>query len=448
MSFADRRFHMLGIGGAGVSALATVAYAWGAEVTGCDRGESPYAERLRRFGIEVFAGHDPSHLDEGIEVVVSSAIPADEPELARARELGLRRLHRAELLAEMVASRRSICVAGTHGKTTTSAMIAYAAVELGLDPTYLIGGEVPQLGGNAGPGGGSLLVAEADESDGSLTLLRPRVAVVTNIELDHHARFRSLAEVEDLFQDWVSEVDRGGAVIAGEGVDLHPSVPVQRVGRLPNADWQVSAIETGADGTGFWLRTPEGTPHHVTLAVPGSHNALNAACAIAALVAGGGVEPLDAAGALREFTGAGRRFEPRGEVSGARIVDDYAHHPTELAAAIEAARAMSPSRVVVCFQPHLYSRTQEMADGFGRALSRADEVVVTEIYPAREQPIEGVTAKLVVDRLSELRPGMRLAYQPTLEAAAGYLEWRLRPGDLLLTVGAGDVRRVGDLLLA
>lgn len=448
MSFADRRFHMLGIGGAGVSALATVAYAWGAEVTGCDRGDSPYAERLRRFGIEVIAGHDPSHLDEGVEVVVSSAIPADEPELARARELGLRRLHRAELLAEMVSSRRAICVAGTHGKTTTSAMIAFAALELGLDPTFLIGGEVPQLGGNAGPGGGSLLVAEADESDGSLTLLRPRVAVVTNIELDHHTRFRSVSEVEDLFQGWVAEVDRGGAVIAGEGVRLRAGVPVHRVGRSADADWHVGAVETGPAGTGFWLRTPEGTPHHVTLAVTGAHNAFNAACAIAALVAGAEVEPLDAAGALREFAGAGRRFEVRGEVGGAQVVDDYAHHPTELAVAIEAARAMEPGRVVVCFQPHLFSRTQEMADGFGRALARADEVVVTEIYPAREEPIEGVTAKLVVDRVSELRPGMPLAYEPTLEAAAGYLQGRLRQGDLLLTAGAGDVRRVGDLLLA
>jgi UDP-N-acetylmuramate--alanine ligase len=271
---------------------------------------------------------------------------------------------------------------------------------------------------------------------------------VTNIELDHHTRFHSLADVQDLFEGWVAEVDRGGAVITGEGVELRASAPLHRVGRFAGADWQVSAVETGAEGTGFWLRTPDGTPHHVTLAVPGSHNALNAACAIAALVAGAGVEPLDAAGALRGFTGAGRRFELRGEVGGARIVDDYAHHPTEVAAAIEAARALAPARVVVCFQPHLYSRTLEMADGFGRALAQADEVVVTEIYPAREQPIDGVTAKLIVDRLSELRPGMRLAYEPTLEAAAGYLQGRLREGDLLLTVGAGDVRRVGDLLLA
>src|SRR4051812_48520594 len=194
MSFADRRLHMLGIGGAGVSALATVAYAWGAEVSGCDRAASPYSERLERFGIPVAIGHDPGHLEQGMEVVVSSAIGPEEPELLAARDLALPRLHRAQLLAEMVASRRSICVAGAHGKTTCSAMMAYAAVRLGLDPTYLIGGDVPQLGGNAGPGGGTLLIAEADESDGSLSLLRPRVAVVLNVELDHHARFASEAE--------------------------------------------------------------------------------------------------------------------------------------------------------------------------------------------------------------------------------------------------------------
>ncbi len=448
MSFADRRLHMLGIGGAGVSALATVAYAWGAEVSGCDRAASPYSERLERFGIPVAIGHDPGHLAQGMEVVVSSAIGPEEPELLTARDMALPRLHRAQLLAEMVASRRSICVAGAHGKTTCSAMTAYAAVRLGLDPTYLIGGDVPQLGGNAGPGGGTLLIAEADESDGSLSLLRPRVAVVLNVELDHHARFASEAELRTLFSDWTAAVAPGGAVVLHESVELPAHVPVRRFGMGDEVDWQVGGIEPGAHGTGFWLRTPDGTPLHVTLALHGAHNALNAAAAIAALAEAAAVDPSDAAGALADFAGTGRRYERRGAVGGAIIVDDYAHHPTEVAAVIAAARAQSPGRVVVCFQPHLYSRTSALAGRFGRALAGADEVVVTDVYPARERPVAGVTGKLVVDAVSIARPGMPLAYQPALDDAARYLATRIRPGDLVLTVGAGDVRRVGDMLLA
>ncbi|MDX6523114.1 MAG: UDP-N-acetylmuramate--alanine ligase, partial [Gaiellales bacterium] len=213
MSWSGRRMHMLGIGGAGMSALATVAYAWGAEVSGCDRAPSAYAERLIRFGLPVSYGHDPAHLEPGMELVVSSAIGAAEPELLAARELGLTRMHRAQLLAEMVASRRSVCVAGAHGKTTTSAMIAYAGQRLGLDPTYLIGGDVPQLGGNAGPGGGALLVAEADESDGSLSLLRPRVAVVTNIELDHPDHFADVAQVRAEFHAFADRLAPGSGVL-------------------------------------------------------------------------------------------------------------------------------------------------------------------------------------------------------------------------------------------
>jgi len=446
MSWAGRRLHLIGAGGAGMSALATVAYAWGAEVSGCDRALSPYAERLIRFGVPVSIGHDPAHLEEGVEVVVSSAIQADEPELLAARDRALPRLHRAQLLAEMVASRRSLCVAGAHGKTTTAAMAAYVAQRLGLDPTYLIGGDVPQLGGNAGPGGGTVLVAEADESDGSLALLRPRVAVVTNIELDHHTRFAGLDDLHRLFADWTAELPASGALIQHESLSLPSPAPAQRFG-YGDVEWQVSAVEQGSGHTGFWLRTPDGTPLHITLAVPGEHNALNAAAALAGLHALSGTDVPEAAEALSGFTGTSRRFELRGERDGVWVVDDYAHHPTEVSATIAAARAWAPRRVVVCFQPHLFSRTQALASRFGRALAAADEVVVTEIYPARERPLPGVDAKLVVDAVSEARPGMPLAYEPTLEEGAGYLRGRLRRGDLLVTMGAGDVRRVGDLLL-
>jgi UDP-N-acetylmuramate--alanine ligase len=446
MTLTDRRLHMIGIGGAGMSALAIVAYAWGADVSGCDREGSEYSRRLRRFGLDVREGHDRGHLEPGMEVVVSSAVPDELDEVAAAGELGLRVIGRGELLAELVAQRRSICVGGAHGKTTTTAMIAYAAERIGLQPTWLVGGDVPQLGGNAGPGGGDLLVAEADESDGSAALLRPHVAVVTNVDLDHHARYASLAEVERLFADWVARVPADGAVVVGDGVHLPAAAPVSRFGFDPGADWHITGFHGGPEGSRFWLAVPDEPPVDVHLRVPGAHNARNAAGALAALAAAG-ANTSDAAAALAEFTGVGRRFELRGTVAGATVVDDYAHNPAKVAAVIDAARTYAPARVVVCFQPHLYSRTAASAHAFGGALAGADEVVVTEIYPARERPVAGVTAKLVVDALSERRPGMPLAYMPLLDDAAGYLRARVRAGDLVLTVGAGDVRSVGDALL-
>ncbi len=444
--FRDRELHLIGVGGAGMSALAVVAYAWGAQVSGCDRAASSYSERVERFGIPVAEGHDPAHLHPGMEVVISSAVPEDAPELEAARAMGLRIIRRGELLAEMVAARRSVCVGGAHGKTTTSGMIAYAAQQLGLDPTFLIGGEIPQLGGNAGPGGGDLLVAEADESDRSCALLRPQVAVVTNLDLDHHTSFESLDAVRRLFASWVAEVPAAGRVILGDDVDLPAHAPVERFGVSEGADWRVSGIESTPGGSAFWLSTVDGTPLQVSLAVPGAHNALNAAAAIAALHAMG-ADPADAAHILRDFEGAGRRYELRGTLAGSRIVDDYAHHPTEVAAVIAAARTQDPRRLLVCFQPHLYSRTQALAHDFGVALAGADEVVVTDIYPARERPVPGVSGKLVVDAVAEARPGMAVAYQPQLEGAAAYLRTRVHDGDIVLTVGAGDVRRVGDMLV-
>jgi UDP-N-acetylmuramate--alanine ligase len=446
MTLADRRVHFIGIGGAGMSALAVLAYAWGADVSGCDREGSEYSRRLERFGIDVREGHDRAHLEPGMEVVVSSAVPDELDEVAAASELGLEVLGRGRLLAELVALRRSICVGGAHGKTTTTAMIAFAAERIGLDPTWLVGGDVPQLGGNAGPGAGDLLIAEADESDGSAALLRPRIAVVTNIDLDHHARFASVAEVERLFAEWVSHVPADGAVVLGDGVALQAPAPISRFGFDATADWRITGFRGGPEGSRFWLSVPGAPPVDVSLKVPGAHNARNASGALAALGAAGASVP-DAAAALADFAGVGRRFELRGSVAGATVVDDYAHNPAKVTAVIDAARTYAPARVVVCFQPHLYSRTAASAHAFGGALAGADEVVVTEIYAARERPLAGVTAKLVVDAVSERRPGMPLAYIPELDDAATYLRARVREGDLVLTVGAGDVRRVGDALL-
>jgi UDP-N-acetylmuramate--alanine ligase len=396
---AGRRLWFVGIGGAGMSALALVAKEWGAEVGGSDRARSSYVDRLEAAGIAVAIGHDASNVPDGAEVIVSSAIGEDNPEVSRARVTK----QRAELLAELVELRPSIVVAGAHGKTTTSGMIAFVLERLGRDPAYLIGGEIPQLGGNAAAGEG-WLVAEGDESDRTLELLRPRVAVLTNVELDHHATFASEAEVRELFERWLATAPE---VVRGDELE----------------------------------------PVTLRLAVPGEHNRRNAATALAALVHAG-VEQAEAERVLPEFVGAGRRFELRGEAGGVRVYDDYGHHPREVAATLEAARAAANAgRVLVAFQPHLYSRTRYLAHELGRALAAADAVAVTKIYAAREAPVPGVEGTLVVEELAQERPGMPIGWMPELEDAVRFLARRARPGDLVLTIGAGDVERAGPLLL-
>ena len=340
-----RRIWFVGIGGAGLSSYAFLAREWGAEVGGWDRVETPYLRSLEAIEGSSF-GPEPV-VREGWETVVSTAYA----EQVQGRP-------RAEFLAELVSLQRSIVVSGAHGKTTTSGMIAFVLAELGLDPAYLIGGEIPQLGGNAAAGRG-WLVAEGDESDRTIEALRPEIAVVTNVELDHHATFASAAEVEELFERWLAQVPQ---VVRG---------------------WELEPVS-------------------FELAIPGEHNRLNAAAALAALELAG-VERTAAEPVLARFSGAGRRFELVGERGGVKVVDDYAHHPAEIAATIAAARELEPARVLVLFQPHLYSRTRHLAHEFGEALSAADAVCVTEIYRAREEPVEGVGGKLVLDAL---RPGL------------------------------------------
>ncbi|HXZ58047.1 MAG TPA: Mur ligase domain-containing protein [Gaiellaceae bacterium] len=393
-----RRFWFVGIGGAGMSALALVAKEWGAEVGGSDRARSSYVERLEAAGIPVAIGHDAANVPDGAEVVVSSAIGPDNPEVA-GREVR----RRGELLAELVSLRPSIVVAGAHGKTTTAGMIAFCLERLDYDPAFLIGGEIPQLGGNARAGEG-WLVAEGDESDRSLELLRPQIAVLTNVELDHHATFASEEEVRDLFERWVA-----AAPASVRGDELEPV-----------------SFELG---------------------VPGRHNRRNAATALEALELAG-VSREAAEGLLPEFHGAGRRFERRGEAGGVQVFDDYGHHPSEIDATLETARSAAGSgRVLVVFQPHLFSRTRHVAAELAASLAAADAVAVTEVYAAREEPVPGVDGKLVVDELLSRRPGMTVAWTPALEDAARFLSRRARPGDLVVTIGAGDVERVGPLIL-
>jgi UDP-N-acetylmuramate--alanine ligase len=382
-----RRIWFVGIGGAGLSGYALLARAWGAEVGGWDRVETPYLAALRGALVEL--APEPVVPDGWNEVVVSTAY-RDQVE-GRPR---------AEFLAELVSLQRSIVVAGAHGKTTTAAMIAFCLDRLGDDPAFLIGGEIPQLGGNARAGSGWLVV-EGDESDRTIAALRPEIAVVTNVDLDHHTEFASRAEVESLF-----------------------------------ADWLVAAPKA--------VRGDELEPVEVELAVPGDHNLQNAAVALAAVELAG-YPRAEAARVLGEFRGATRRLELRGQVGGVDVVDSYAHHPRELAADIAAAR--DGGRVLALFQPHLYSRTRHLAREFGAALASADVVAVTDVYRAREQPIEGVTGKLVVDALAETRPGMELGWTPAVEEGVRFLARRARTGDRVLTLGAGDVDRAATLIL-
>src|SRR5215204_309248 len=361
-----------------MSALALVAHSWGAEVAGSDRERSSYVERLEAAGVAVTIGHEAGNVPEDAEVVVSSAIARDNPEVTRPRVT-----KRGELLAELVALTPSIVVAGAHGKTTTSAMIAFVLDRLGLDPAFLIGGDIPQLGGNARAGSGWLVV-EGDESDRTIESLRPEIAVVLNVDLDHHTEFGSRAEVQALFDRWLEHVPH---VVEGDALD----------------------------------------PLATELGVPGEHNRRNAAAAVAALELAG-VDRAEAERVLPEFRGAGRRFEVVGEASGVTVVDDYAHNPAKLAAAIAAAKEQTTGRLLVVFQPHLYSRTLHSAHELGAALAGADLAVVMDVYPAREQPMPGVTGKLVVDAALESRPGMRLAWAPRRGDAVRIVRGWWRPG--------------------
>jgi UDP-N-acetylmuramate--alanine ligase len=425
-----RRLHFVGIGGAGMSGLALVAKELGASVTGSDRsGGSSYAARLREAGIEPAVGHDAANVPDGAEVVYSTAIGPENPERAAAP----RELHRADLLAELTRLRPTIAVSGTHGKTTTSSMLVHALRGSGADPSYLVGGEVRSTGSNAGWGTGEWLVVEADESDRSLLKLDRRVAVVTNAELDHHSTYSSLRDVQATFREFLG---------AAEDAVVWEPVAALADGAARVRPFSVDpALSAGGSTFAFG-------GHEVRLAVPGAHNALNAAAALTAIEAIGG-DVAAAAAALADFSGAGRRFERLGTTpEGALVVDDYAHHPTEVLATLEAARTLQPRRLVAVFQPHLYSRTKHSAREFGAALAHADLPVVTEIYPAREaaEDFPGVTGRLVAEAAADAGHGKRVAWLPDFDSAERFLRAELREGDLLLTLGAGDIDSLGRRL--
>ncbi len=463
------RVHFVGIGGAGMSGIARIMLARGISVSGSDAAASPGLDELAALGARVAVGHaarnlgDPGAADTPQTLVVSSAIRPDNPELEEARRRGLRVLHRAGALASVMLGGQGIAVAGTHGKTTTTSMITTVLRHCGADPSYVIGGILAQTGLGADVGSGTAFVAEADESDGSLLMLAPDTAVVTCVEADHLDNYADLAQIEETFLAFAGKISPGGLLVAcaddpgarqlasqaaRQAAAAGRPLRVLTYGAAADADYRVSDVRprgmatsltiTGGPGTAAEGATPVG------IAVPGRHNALNAAAAFA-VGAELGFAPGPVAAGLAAYGGARRRMELKGEADGVRVVDSYAHHPTELAADLAAARDIAAGgRVIALFQPHLFSRTRIFAADFGAALSQADEVLVLDIYAAREDPEPGVTGQLVCDAV----PGERAQFLPDRASAPAVAAGLAKPGDLVLTMGAGDVTALGPLIVA
>ena len=446
--------HFIGLGGAGMSAVARVLLGRGVPVSGSDAADSRGLQALAALGARVHVGHDQANVGAADTVVVSSAIRESNPELAEAKTRGLRILHRSEALAAAMDGRDVVAVAGTHGKTTTTAMITVMLQAAGENPSFAIGGNVAALGVNAEWASGEVFVAEADESDGSFLNYRPRIGVVTNVEADHLDHYGSAEAVYESFDRFalllppedgvlVACHDDDGAAALAERTAA--SRRVRTYGYNPGADVRISNTRAlGSTSNSLLSFSVDGldSQQELQLGVPGRHNVLNAAAAFAVGLELG-VDPAAAAAGLASLSGAARRFEAKGEASGVRVFDDYAHHPTEVAAALSAARTVAGEhRVHVLFQPHLFSRTQEFAGEFAAALSLADSVQVLDIYAAREDPVEGVTSRLISDRLTV--PG---GHAPNADEALQSIVSSARSGDIILTVGAGDVTRFGPLLV-
>ncbi|MFJ4625844.1 UDP-N-acetylmuramate--L-alanine ligase [Streptomyces sp. NPDC088847] len=448
------RPHFIGIGGAGMSGIAKILAQRGAKVAGSDAKDSATADALRALGATVHIGHAAEHLaDDATCVVVSSAIREDNPELARAAELGIPVVHRSDALARLMDGLRPIAVAGTHGKTTTTSMLAVSLSELGLNPSYAIGGDLDAPGSNALHGDGEIFVAEADESDRSFHKYAPEVAIVLNVELDHHANYASMEEIYESFQTFADRITEGGTLVISadhEGAReltrrvASDALKTVTYGEAEDADVRIlSVVAQGLKSEVTVLLGGENLTF--TVSVPGRHYASNAVAALAAGVALG-IPAAELAPALAAYTGVKRRLQLKGEAAGVQVIDSYAHHPTEMTADLEAMRAAaSTSRLLVVFQPHLFSRTQELGKEMGQSLALADASLVLDIYPAREDPIPGVTSDLIIEAArsagADVTPVHDKADVP--EAVAGMA----KPGDLVLTMGAGDVTDLGPRIL-
>jgi UDP-N-acetylmuramate--alanine ligase len=452
-----RRVHMVGVGGTGMSGIAELLVNLGFDVSGSDLRRTDVTDRLAALGVTVHEGHAAGHVGAAEAVVVSAAVREDSPEVAEARRRGLAVVPRGEMLAELLRLREGIAVAGSHGKTTTTSMIAVVLHHAGLDPTVVIGGRLSTFGSGARLGGGKYMVVEADESDRSFLRLRPAMAVMTNIDLEHMESYRGLDDLQRAFAAFAGATPPGGAVVAcADDANLSAVLPDVRRPVVtygidsPGAEFVASRVEVGPEGSSCLVarrRDGEVAPlGPLRIPVPGRHNVLNALAAVAtADRLGIGFD--QAAAALATFRGAERRFERRGEAGGVLVVDDYGHHPTELAAVLAAARAAIGRRLVIAFQPHRYTRTRALVDAFGPALAGADEIVLTPIYPAGEDPIPGVTAERLAEavRAGSGRPVHLVA---SLDELVPALVERARPGDAVITLGAGSIADVPARLLA
>jgi UDP-N-acetylmuramate--alanine ligase len=449
------RVHFIGIGGAGMSGIARIMLARGLPVSGSDAKDSVTLAALRALGAVVHLGHSAENVGEVDTVVVSTAIRESNPELVEARRRGLAVVHRAGALASVMVGRRAVAVAGTHGKTTTTSLLTVAIQHCGADPSFAIGGNLNESGANAHNGSGDVFVAEADESDGSFLLYSPTAAVVTNVEPDHLDHYGTAEAVAEAFEAFARRVEPGGFLVACAddpgAVALAASaradgVDVRTYGEDPQADLRLVGLQTRGLGSSFEAVLLGRRLGHVDLRMPGRHNALNAAAALLTGV-GLGFPAERLREGLASFTGTRRRFEHKGTEGGVRVFDSYAHHPTELTADLVAAReVVAGGRVIVVFQPHLFSRTQAFAAAFGTALGLADEVVVMDVYAAREDPVPGVTGALVAAAVP--LPPAQVVFEPSWSAVAGHLADRARAGDLVLTCGAGDVTMIGPEVLA
>jgi UDP-N-acetylmuramate--alanine ligase len=449
---ADRlgTVHFVGIGGAGMSGIARIMLSRGIRVSGSDAKDSELLAELRELGATTHVGHAAGHIADADTVVVSTAIRETNPELAAARERGLLVLHRAAALASLMAGRRAVAVAGTHGKTTTTSMLTVALQHAGADPSYCIGGQLVTTGLGAADGSGDVFVAEADESDGSFLMFAPRAAVITNVEADHLDNYDSFERVEETFAEFVGRVEPGGLLVVcaddpvaralGEA-GARRGLTVRTYGEAEDADYRTEGFTPRGLGSRFTVGDQA-----LELAVPGRHNAMNATAAYAVALELGMPAAAVAKG-LAGFAGARRRLEPKGEAGGVQVFDSYAHHPTEVAADLNATRdyvdELGAGRVVAVFQPHLFSRTKFFAAEFGTALALADEVVVLDVFPAREDPIPGVTGELVANAITD----GKVTYEPDGTRVAGRVAALAVPGDVIITMGAGDVTRLGPQIL-
>jgi len=450
--------HFTGIGGAGMSGIARIMLARGVKVSGSDAAASDLLTALAREGADVHVGHAAENIDGADTLVVSTAIRADNPELAEARRRGLRVLHRAAALASVMLGRRGIAVAGTHGKTTTTGMLATILRHGGADPGYVIGGILTETGLGAADGGGAMFVAEADESDGSFLMLAPELAIVTSVEADHLDNYADLGQIQAAFAEFARQITPGGVLIACAddpgaralaAAAARSGVRVRRYGEDPGADYRLTGVRPDGMTVRFGVmpgaEAASGAvpPVPLEVGVPGRHNALNATAAYAAALELG-LAPGQAAAGLAAYRGVHRRMEPKGEAGGVLVLDSYAHHPTELAADLSTARGIRPSgRILAAFQPHLFSRTRIFAAEFGAALGLADEAFVLDVYAAREDPEPGVSGQLIAEAV----PGGRARFVPDRADLPAAVAAAARPGDLVLTMGAGDVTALGPLIV-